>query len=187
MQTVADPDDEVTRWALRARSGDGEALRLFVQATQRDVWRFVAHLAGVGVADDLAQETYARALTSLRRFAGRASARTWLLVIARRVVIDQVRMAQSRPRISAGVDWARQADRQASGGGFEDVVELNLLLSDLTVERREALVLTQVLGLPYLEAAAVVGCPVGTIRSRVARAREDLVAATDQDDATGVG
>ena len=48
-------------------------------------------------------------------------------------------------------------------------------------ERREAFIATQVLGLSYAEAADVCGCPVGTIRSRVARAREDLVTAYRQD------
>ncbi|MBY8849829.1 RNA polymerase sigma factor SigC [Saccharothrix longispora] len=171
-------DDEVTRWALAARSGDHAALERFVRATQRDVWRFVAHLADVGLADDLAQETYARALPSLRRFAGRSSARTWLLVIARRVVVDHIRMAQARPRLSPGADWVREADRKAVAPGFENTVELNVLLDALAPDRREALVLTQVLGLPYAEAAEVVGCPVGTIRSRVARARDDLLRAT---------
>ncbi|MBM7775533.1 RNA polymerase sigma-70 factor (ECF subfamily) [Actinokineospora baliensis] len=180
------PDDEVTRWALRARTGDRDALERFVRATQRDVWRFVAHLAGVAVADDLAQETYARALGSLRGFAGRSSARTWLLVIARRVVVDQVRMARSRPRLAGGVGWEAEADRHAAPSGFEGAVELNLLLDALDPDRREALVLTQVLGLPYAEAADVVGCPVGTIRSRVARARDDLIRAVD-DQATEAG
>lgn len=184
---VTTPDDEVTRWALRARSGDRDAVEQFVRATQRDVWRFIAHLAGVGVADDLAQETYARALVSLRRFAGRSSARTWLLVIARRVVVDQIRMAQSRPRLSPDVDWVQEADRRSGRTGFEDVVELNLLLDALAPDRREALVLTQVLGLSYAEAADIAGCPVGTIRSRVARAREDLVRAIDRNGATEAG
>ncbi|GAB3003382.1 sigma-70 family RNA polymerase sigma factor [Saccharothrix stipae] len=184
---VTDPDDEVTRWALRARSGDRDALERFVRATQRDVWRFIAHLADVGVADDLAQETYARALVSLRRFAGRSSARTWLLSIARRVVVDQVRMARSRPRLSSGADWEREADRRPVESGFEGTVELTMLLDALDPDRREALVLTQVLGLSYAEAAEVAGCPIGTIRSRVARAREDLVRATGRSGATEVG
>ncbi|GHH27891.1 sigma-70 family RNA polymerase sigma factor [Lentzea cavernae] len=175
-------DDEVTRWALQAREGDRDALERFVRATQRDVWRFVAHLEDVGVADDLTQETFLRALPSLRNFEARSSATTWLLSIARRVVIDQVRMARSRPRVSADVDWVQAADRGHSGSsGFTGVVELNLLLDALAPDRREALVLTQVLGLGYAEAAEVVGCPIGTIRSRVARAREDLVRATGSD------
>ncbi|HEX7309092.1 sigma-70 family RNA polymerase sigma factor [Lentzea sp.] len=175
-------DDEVTRWALRAREGDRDALERFVRATQRDVWRFVAHLENVGVADDLTQETFLRALSSLRYFEARSSAMTWLLSIARRVVVDQVRMARSRPRVSPDVDWVQAADRgQDVSSDFTDVVELNLLLDGLAADRREALVLTQVLGLGYAEAAEVVGCPIGTIRSRVARAREDLVRSAGND------
>ena len=57
------------------------------------------------------------------------------------------------------------ADRVAEGAAVAD------LLARLDPDRREAFVLTQLLGLPYAEAAEVAGCPVGTIRSRVARAR----------------
>ncbi|MFD5830142.1 sigma-70 family RNA polymerase sigma factor [Lentzea sp. NPDC060358] len=175
-------EDQVTRWAVQARGGDRDALERFVRATQRDVWRFVAHLEDVGVADDLTQETFLRALSGLRYFEARSSATTWLLSIARRVVVDQVRRARSRPRVSPEVDWVRAVDRERGvSSGFTDVVELNLLLDGLTAERREALVLTQVLGLGYAEAAQVADCPIGTIRSRVARAREDLLAAAGSD------
>ena len=61
----------------------------------------------------------------------------------------------------------------------DEAVLLRSLVTTLDLDRREAFVLTQLLGLSYAEAAAVCGCPVGTIRSRVARAREDLVAAMD--------
>ena len=54
-------------------------------------------------------------------------------------------------------------------------VELDVILGQLDDDRRAAFVLTQVLGLHYDEAADVLGCPIGTIRSRVARARNDLV------------
>ncbi|MFC5289582.1 sigma-70 family RNA polymerase sigma factor [Actinokineospora guangxiensis] len=178
-------DDEVTGWALRARKGDRDALERFVRATQRDVWRFVAHLASVDQADDLAQECYERAIGSLAGFEGRAPARVWLLSIARRVVVDHVRRAQRRPRVSDGADWLAEADRRTARGGFEDLVDLSLLLAGLAEERREALVLTQVLGLSYAEAAEIAECPIGTIRSRVARARDDLIAAADADAASG--
>ncbi|WP_030429576.1 RNA polymerase sigma factor SigC [Allokutzneria albata] len=184
--SVPEGDDErVTQWALDAGAGDRAALERFIRATQRDVWRFVAHLSDVRSADDLAQETYLRALGSLHRFAARSSARTWLLSIARRVVVDQVRAAVVRPRTAPGVDWAAEADAarsRSTAAGFEDVVELNLLLDGLAEDRREALVLTQVLGLSYAEAAEVCDCPVGTIRSRVARARDDLLELTEQRD-----
>ncbi len=179
MPTPSPDADELTTLALAAGTGDRVALDRFVRASQREVWRLVAHLAGVGLADDLTQETYLRAIPSLARFAGRSTARTWLLSIARRVVVDHIRAARSRPRTTRSVDWTeaadrRQADAHRAAAGFEDVVELNLLLDELDAERREALVLTQVLGLRYAEAAEICGCPVGTIRSRVARAREDL-------------
>lgn len=177
-------DDTLTALALSAGRGDRSALEQFVRGTQRDVWRLVAHLTGIANADDLTQETYLRALPSLPRFAARSSARTWLLSIARRVVVDHIRTASSRPRTTGAVDWTDASDRQRAAthgqaAGFEDLVEVNLLLDTLDPERREALVLTQVLGLPYAEAAEVCQVPVGTIRSRVARAREDLLSADD--------
>ncbi|HEX7662617.1 MAG TPA: RNA polymerase sigma factor SigC [Pseudonocardiaceae bacterium] len=183
MTDEGDRDARITAWALAAGAGDRAALEAFVRATQRDAWRFLAHLTDVRSADDLAQETYLRAITSLPRFAARSSARVWLLSIARRVVVDQVRAAMARPRTTPGGDWieaahAAQAREQATVG-FEDIVEVNVLLAALDEDRREALVLTQVLGLPYAEAAEICGCPIGTIRSRVARARDDLQHALD--------
>lgn len=174
--------DELTELALAAGRGDRVALNQFVRATQRDVWRLMAHLVGVSLADDLTQETYLRALPSLSRFAARATARTWLLSIARRAVVDHIRFAVARPRTTGAVDWTEVADRRQAAAhrtvaGFEDVVEVNLLLDRLDQDRREALVLTQILGVPYTEAAEICDVPVGTIRSRVARARENLLEA----------
>ncbi|CRK57534.1 RNA polymerase sigma-54 factor RpoN [Alloactinosynnema sp. L-07] len=174
--------DELTECALAAGSGDRRALERFVRATQRDVWRFLAHLTSVDLADDLTQETYLRALPSLSRFAARSSARTWLFSIARRVAVDNIRAAVSRPRTVGTDDWAtsaenRHAELHDGAAGFEDLVEMNLLLDDLPADRREALVLTQVLGLSYTEVAEICGCPIGTVRSRIARAREDLLRA----------
>jgi RNA polymerase sigma-70 factor, ECF subfamily len=176
---VAKSVDEVTTLALAAGAGDRAALERFVRTTQRDVWRLMAHLVGVDLADDLTQETYLRAIPGLARFAGRSAARTWLVSIARRVVVDHIRASRTRPRTTARVDWTaaadrRQAARYGANAGFEDVVELNVLLDRLEPERREALVLTQVLGFSYAEAASVCRCPLGTVRSRVARARSDL-------------
>src|SRR6201999_3731802 len=66
-------DERTTTLALAAARGDRRALEVGVRETQADVWRFTAHLAGSAVADDLTQETYARAVTALARFAGRSS------------------------------------------------------------------------------------------------------------------
>lgn len=175
-RTAAD-DEQLTALALAARDGDPDAVERFIRASHGHVWRFVAHLSGeTNSADDLAQETFLRALTSLPRFAGRSCARTWLLSIARRVVIDRYRSAAARPRIAEVDDWLAVAEhRQPSGlPGFDDGLALSELLEALDGERRQAFVLTQLVGMPYADAAAVVGCPIGTVRSRVARARADL-------------
>jgi RNA polymerase sigma-70 factor (ECF subfamily) len=142
-----------------------------VAGTQAEVWRLCRHLGGRAAADDLTQETYARALRSLPRFRGDASARTWLLLIARRTVADDVRRAvRARRRPQA----APEAVPDHAGW-----VALDARLEELDDDRRAAFVLTQLLGLSYAEAAEVCGVPVGTIRSRVARAREQLLAGID--------
>ncbi|MGW6078752.1 sigma-70 family RNA polymerase sigma factor [Streptomyces sp. NPDC055186] len=171
-------DESTTTWALAARAGDPEAVENFVRALHRDVRHFVTYLsADPQAADDLAQDTFLRALASLHRFEGRSSARTWLLSIARRAVIDSYRNASARPRLLDTDDWQTVAECAQERGlpGFDDGVALTELLDALPAERREAFVLTQLLGLPYAEAAELSDCPVGTVRSRVARARSALI------------
>ncbi|MEV6397671.1 sigma-70 family RNA polymerase sigma factor [Streptomyces sp. NPDC051907] len=171
-------DDAVTALALAARGGDPVAVERFVRALHRDVWRYVAYLsADPQAADDLTQDTFLRALGSLHRFEGRSSARTWLLSIARRAVVDSLRHTAARPRLSDTDDWQSAAERTQPRNlpGFEDGVALAELLATIPGERREAFVLTQLLGLPYADAALAIGCPIGTVRSRVARARTALV------------
>lgn len=168
-------DTDVTSWALEAGRGDQAAAAAFIRVTQQQVRRFLAALISPAEADDLAQETYLRALRSLPSFAGRSSARTWLFSIARRVAVDHVRTATSRPRT---VPMTNSHDvAHADESDFDRQVVLEQVIAALPTERREAFVVTQVLGLSYAEAAQVCGCPVGTIRSRVSRAREDLVVA----------
>ncbi|WP_374195753.1 sigma-70 family RNA polymerase sigma factor [Streptomyces sp. ISL-24] len=175
---TASCDESTTAWALAARGGDPDAADRFVRSLHRDVVRYVAHLsADPQAADDLAQDTFLRALGSLHRFEGRSSARAWLLSIARRAVIDSHRYAAARPRMCDTDDWTLLAERAQPTGlpGFDDGIALLDLLETLPDERREAFVLTQLVGLPYAEAAEMSDCPVGTVRSRVARARATLV------------
>ncbi|QKV75557.1 sigma-70 family RNA polymerase sigma factor [Amycolatopsis sp. Hca4] len=169
-------DPELTGWALRAGRGDPVALERFLRAAQPHVWRFVAALDSTRTADDLTQETFLRVLSALPRFRGDSSARTWVLAIARRVVADHIRAARARPR-TTGTDWQAAAENVVPPERLDEQVVLDELVAALDEDRRAAFVLTQTLGLSYADAAEVCGCPVGTIRSRVARAREDLLAA----------
>jgi RNA polymerase sigma-70 factor, ECF subfamily len=172
--------DELEDIAADAAGGDPLAAAALVRATQSDVWRLCAALGDRQSADDLAQETYLRAFGSLHRFQGRSSVRTWLLSIARHVCADAIR-ARRRRRLTLVRDTAdletgpavSLADQVGEGAAVTD------LLARLDPDRREAFVLTQLLGLPYAEAAEIAGCPVGTIRSRVARARAALVESLD--------
>lgn len=176
-------DARVTELALAAGAGDRRALTEFIRATQGDVWRLLAHLGGRDIADDLTQETYLRVMSALPRFAARSSARTWLLSLARRVWVDNIRHDMARPRKSA-TEYedvaATSPDASANSASWSEWIDTRTLIDALPAERREALILTQVLGYTYEEAARISGCRVGTIRSRVARARKDLIDATSQ-------
>jgi RNA polymerase sigma-70 factor (ECF subfamily) len=165
--------DDLTSTVAAAGAGDRLAQASFVRATQADVWRLAAALVGPDVADDLTQETYLRALRALPGFEGRAGVRTWLLSIARRACADHLRGTVRRRRLDERLRSAGPAAEPDHAGLF-GVLDL---LRRLDAPRRAAFVLTQVLGLSYADAAAVEAVPVGTIRSRVARARTELVAA----------
>ena len=167
--------DETTALALAARDGDPAATAAFVRATQAEVWRFTAALVDPGAADDLTQETYLRAFKALPGFEGRAQIRTWLLGIARRTCADHLRAVVRRRRLDARLATQALTDLPAPDPAHR--LAGDDLLKRLSEERRTAFVLTQVIGLSYADAAEVEGVPVGTIRSRVARARADLVAA----------
>lgn len=166
------PRDPVTEAALAAQAGDPDAAARLVRATQVDVWRLCAHLGDPGETHDLAQEAYLRAFRALPAFAARSGARTWLLAIARRVCADAVRERRRRPRVDLA---AEVPDRPGVGADLGEGVALRQAVAALPPDRRDAFVLTQLVGLSYPEAAEVCGCPVGTIRSRVARARAELV------------
>jgi RNA polymerase sigma-70 factor, ECF subfamily len=171
-------DDPLRRCAAAAAEGDNRAVAELVRRTEQAVWQLCAVLGSVGETDDLVQETYLRALRSLPRFRGEAPVRVWLLSIARHTCADHVRRRQRQRRL-----LDRLTIEAGSAGDVVNapaVASMELLLQ-LDPDRREAFALTQLAGLSYEEAAAVVGCPIGTIRSRVARARADLRALLDVD------
>jgi RNA polymerase sigma-70 factor, ECF subfamily len=178
--------DELTRLALAAKDGDRDALAAFIRRAQPDVWRFCAHAGDRNSVDDLTQETFLRAIGSLRSFRAEASARTWLLSVAWRVCADAVRRNR---RQRALLDRFRANTGSPVAPDASGDVDLDDLVAGLEPDRRAAFVLTQVLGLSYDETAEVCGCPVGTVRSRVSRARLDLVraASADEDRGTAAG
>jgi RNA polymerase sigma-70 factor (ECF subfamily) len=164
--------DELTGLFVAARDGDQFALASAIRASQPDVWRACAWLVDRAEADDLVQETFLRALRALPAFRAESSARTWLLVITRRTCADALRQRKRRRRLQHRLPAADSETPDATRR-----VALEALVDALAPERREAFVLTQLLGCSYEDAAVTCDVPVGTIRSRVARARNDLAAA----------
>ncbi len=164
--------DDWTRLLLSALDGDRAALAGLVRASQGEVWRFVAHRVGREDADDVTQDVFVRAWRAAPGFRHDASARTWLLAIARRACADSLRRRSRRGRLGARL---ASEPGEAAAPDRTERNALESLVAGLRVERRDAFVLTQLLGCSYEEAAAVCAVPVGTIRSRVARARADLV------------
>lgn len=171
-------DDDLTQLLLAARDGDQLALSVVIRRLYPDVVRYCAVRVAPEVAEDVAQDVFLRVTRSAKSFEGRASARTWVFSIAHRACADAVRSrVRARGREVVGLPDAEVAgDPEPTTHAADSGLDLELLLETLDDDRRDAFVLTQVVGCAYAEAAAILDVPIGTIRSRVARAREDLVA-----------
>jgi RNA polymerase sigma-70 factor, ECF subfamily len=163
--------DALTGLARRAGAGDARALGALVETAYEPVWRFCAVLVGDQSADDVSQETFCRVVRALPNFRGESSALTWLLAIARHVCLDELRARSRRRRCDAAMGSGQDG---AVADASADVTVVDLIRR-LDEDRRAAFVLTQLLGLSYDQAARVCACSPGTIRSRVARARAELV------------
>jgi len=168
-------DTAADQLARRAAGGDQRAFSTLCEGLLDDIWRYCWSLTGDRhLADEATQETFARATTAISRYRGDAPVRLWFVVLARRSVGHAIEHHRRAPE-PATPEHLPHADRTAA-------VELTELIEALTPEMREPLILTQVLGFSYADAAAALDVPIGTIRSRVFRARATLVESwTDAD------
>ena len=165
----------MTTAALAARSGDADALRSLLSGTQTSIRRFCAAMVPDHDPDDLVQETYLRAWRALDGFRAESTVTTWLTAIARRVCIEAVTRAARRPRPQPDPSAAGPVPAEGSVSGPAGAVAMTDLIARLDPDRREAFVLTQLLGFSYEETARITEVAVGTVRSRVARGRRLLV------------
>ena len=171
------PADPLRKLLDAAVEGDDRALSELVRLTQSDVWKLCTALGSAGETEDLVQETYLRALKSLHTYRGDSLVRTWLLSVSRNVCADHVRRRARQRRLIDRVT-PLAADAVTPGPVYIDE-----MMDGLSPERRDAFVLTQMIGLSYEEAAQALEVPIGTVRSRVARARIDLAAVVRQAEA----
>ncbi len=165
----------------RARRQDMTAWALLYRAHHGSVFRHVLALTGrSSVAEDLTQETFARALVSLRNFTGRSTLSTWLHGIALNLVRTDYRSKERAVRAQDQL-MLIQATQELAGGELDrDLARtqrtqvLYGLLDKLSESLREAFVLRYLRGLSANEAAEVLGIEPGAVRVRAHRAREIL-------------
>ena len=160
-----------------AQHGDDIALAELVRLTQPAVWRLCRALSDPADIDDLTQEVFLRAVKNLATFRFDAPFMPWLLTIARRVCADHVRRNERRRRLVRRLSGETRDEL-----AHADTSDIHALINCLEPDRKLAFVLTQVVGLSYEEAAEICDCPIGTIRSRVARARTELLTIVRQAD-----
>lgn len=174
--------DDETQLIQRAKAGDGAAAAEIVERFQHRIFTLCLRLLGNrDDAEELTQETLVKALTGLERFDGRASLSTWLHRIATNACYSRMRSDHVRNR--GRVPWPEDGEPAAASrvqSGDESVDagqrrrDVAAALEGLQAEHRVVLVLRDVQGLEYEQLADVLGVPVGTIKSRLFRARVAL-------------
>jgi len=174
---VQDPDP---RTLSHAREGDLGAFEELVRAYQADVWRFAYHFTrDRALAEDVTQEAFLRAFRFLSSFRGDAKFTSWLFRIARNCAMDALR-ARRAPELTDPPSPAVTGDPDAR-------LELRTALESVSEEHREPFLLIEVFGLSYREAADVLNVRVGTVKSRMHRARKAMMRALEvEEDAGGL-
>ena len=129
-------------------------------------------------ADDLVQEALARALANIDRFRPGTNLKAWLFTIVRNEHYSQLRRRKFEAH-GVDTDSLPEPSVPPDHDGDLEVRDLNRALATLSPGQRTALILVSASGFSYEEAAKICGCAVGTIKSRVARARDTLMAILD--------
>ncbi|MCW3054134.1 MAG: sigT [Chthonomonadales bacterium] len=177
-----DPDSASRIFLDRLLRGDTDAGNRLVQDFYPHVYRYLLCLTGnPETAQDLTQETFARAWLGLPTFRGNAPIRSWLYRIAYREFLqflrarrDQVSLEQiPEPVLMPSVPWT-------------DVAELHALISKLPLQERQMIVLHYLEGYRYEEIAGIVGASVGRVRHRLSEARARLRRSLGESDPGGV-
>ena len=173
---MQEPDPRIL---ARARQGDLAAFEELVRTYQAEVFRFARHLTpDRTAAEDVTQEAFLRAFRFIGGYRGETRFSSWLLRIARNCAIDAARK-QHYPIVD-------QDARPERAGAIANAVvraELDAALESLGAEHRETFLLVEVLGLSHREVADVLGVRVGTVKSRMFRARQALCRALDDEEA----
>jgi RNA polymerase sigma-70 factor (ECF subfamily) len=177
----ATPSDEIALVA-RARGGDALALEQLLRANYDRAFAVCRRVLGSEQdALDATQEAMIAIARGIGRFDGRSRFGTWAYRVATNAALDELRRRQRRPRLDVSGDLETVTmDRQGSDT-VGDATAIRLTIDDaldyLSEDHRIAVVLRDIEDLDYAEIAAILGVPIGTVRSRIARGRAAIVAA----------
>src|SRR5919106_5128575 len=164
-----------------------KALREDLLASIPNLRAFAVSLAGNSErADDLVQETLMKAWAKFDTFQEGTNLRAWLFTILRNEFYSQVRKRGREVEDAEGTYAARLASQPAQSGHM-DLSDFRAALAKLPDDQREALILVGASGFSYEEAAEICDCAVGTIKSRVNRARSRLAGLLAVDDVEDLG
>ena len=158
---MTEPNDEDVALSRRAAGGDRAAFALLVEKYERPLRSFLARMAGADAADDIAQEAFLKAWRAAGQYDGRARYSTWLTRIAWRCRLDALRKDRHAEAAQ---------ERPPSPAAFSD--EVDDMLARLSERERAAVILCDGHGWTHAEAAQLLGLPLGTLKSTVARAKE---------------
>jgi len=164
-------DDAVLMTGVR--DGSDLAFNTLIDQHQQAVRAFLRRLLGNAAdAEDLAQETFLAAWTHARSYRGDAGVRSWLCGIAWRKAKGAQRSWARRRTRETGSNLVSSDDER--GAPMEDRLAVRQALLTLPMEQRAAVTLCLVCGFSHSEAAAIIGAPLGTVKSYVSRGRERL-------------
>jgi RNA polymerase sigma-70 factor, ECF subfamily len=161
---------------------EAERFRALVLPLLNDVYTLARYLTRDAIeAEDAAQETFLRALRYFAGFSG-DQIKPWLFTILRNVLrsrdprrFEPLPQSEGRDAVSVEPLWGEaEADPEASATRSDEAAHLRELIGCLPTAYRETLLLKEFNGLSYRQIAEVTGVPIGTVMSRLARAREEL-------------
>ncbi len=174
----------------RTKRGDVRAFEMLVVKYQRRIERLISRMVrDVDLVPDIAQETFIRAYRAIPQFRGESAFYTWLYRIAVNTAKKALVELKRNPVISEAAlvsrddgDETSRAENELSHdetpeamlASKEIAVAVNAAIDALSEDLRQAIVLREIEGLSYEEIASVMDCPIGTVRSRIFRAREAI-------------